>query len=114
MTHLYIRLYGRPDCCLCEQADQLLETLRGELGFSLEKINIDEDPALKDRLLRRIPIVTVNGGHRIELQITEERLRRAFARALQHQDVPPDAAQDAVQNAVQDLPREDVPHEVES
>ena len=91
MTRLYVRLYSRPDCCLCDQAAQLLESLRGEFDFSLEKINIDEDPALKDRLIGQIPVVTINGGHRLGLGITEERLRRAFARALQRQDTPHEA-----------------------
>ena len=82
MFTLHVRLYSRVGCHLCENALLELEKLRDEYEFLIEEINIDEDPALKERLGEQIPVVTVDGGNRVAGGITEEKLRRAFSKAL--------------------------------
>ena len=82
MTTLHVRLYSRPGCHLCEDTLQAVESLRNDYDFLLEEINIDEDPALKERLGQQIPVITVDGGNRVAGAISEEKLRRAFAKAL--------------------------------
>jgi arsenate reductase-like glutaredoxin family protein len=77
---LHVRLYGRPDCSLCNQASVLLNTMHADYDFWVEKINIDDDPAIREKLNEHIPA-------------TEEKLRRAFKKALRiedldHADVP--------------------------
>ena len=79
---LNVRLYSRPGCNLCEDALSVVENLRGDFNFLLEEVNIDEDPALKERLGHQIPVITVDGGNKITGDVTEERVRRAFNRAL--------------------------------
>lgn len=93
MPAFHVRLYSRPDCALCADAAALLERLRGDFDIELEEVNIEEDPALKEKLAPQIPVVTINGGNRVARDITEERLRRAFKRALQpheHKDQTPE------------------------
>lgn len=82
MLTLHVRLYSRPGCHLCEDALGIIETLRDKYEFLLEEINIDEDPALKERLGSQIPVVTVDGGNKIAGNVTLERLQRAFDKAL--------------------------------
>ncbi len=90
MLTLHVRLYSRPDCHLCEDALANIETLRSDYDFLLEEINIDEDPALIERLGHQIPVVTVDGGKKIATPVSEERLRRAFDLALKaRQDAQP-------------------------
>lgn len=81
MTPFRVALYGRANCCLCDQAEALLESLRPEWDFTLEKIDIDDDPDLSERWNCHIPVITINGGFRVALRITTPRLRRAFKRA---------------------------------
>ena len=81
MVTLHVRLYSRPDCHLCESALLMLESLRGDYDFLIEEVNIDEDPALKDRLGEQIPVVTIDGGNRVAGSVNESKLRRAFTRA---------------------------------
>jgi len=89
MQNLHVRLYVRPDCCLCDEATALLEKMRGDYEFWVEKINIDDDPMLRERLRQQIPVITIDGGNRIALHITEDRLRRAFKAAQRrHVDFP--------------------------
>lgn len=82
MLTMNVRLYSRPGCHLCEEALATIENLRDDFDFLLEEINIDDDPALKERLGLQIPVVTVDGGKKIANSVTEERLRRAFEHAL--------------------------------
>ena len=82
MLTMHVRLYSRPGCHLCEETLTDIETLREEFDFLLEEINIDDDPALKERLGHQIPVVTVDGGHKVTNPVTKERLHRSFSRAF--------------------------------
>ncbi len=88
MMTLHVRLYNRPACEFCDQALELLESLRGDFDFLLEELNIEDDPGLKDRLGEQVPVVTVDGGNRVSMPITEERVRRALTRALKNRQEP--------------------------
>jgi glutaredoxin len=79
---LQVCLYGRAGCCLCNEAEHLLELLHGDFDFTLETIDIDDDPTLRDKFKHQIPVVTINGGNRVALRVTTPRLRRAFQQAI--------------------------------
>lgn len=83
---LHVRLYGRPDCKLCNEAAQSLNALHSTFDFWVEKINIDDDPAIQEKLQELIPVVTFNGGNRVTVPVTDEKLRRAFKKALRIED----------------------------
>lgn len=83
---LHVRLYGRNGCHLCGEAAQLLNTLHSDYDFWVEKVNIDEDPLIKQKLNDHIPVVTINGVNRVQEPVTEEKLRRAFKKALKIED----------------------------
>lgn len=74
-------LYGRAGCCLCDEAENLLLTLRPEFDFTLHKIDIDTDSVLLSTFRCQIPVVTIDGGNRVALRVTRERLIRAFHQA---------------------------------
>lgn len=94
---LHVRLYGRPGCHLCNDAAHVLNTLHGDFDFWVERINIDEDLPIREKLNDHIPVVTINGGNRVQEPVTEERLRRAFKRALK-------AEEEALQNPEAETP----------
>lgn len=85
-----VLVYSRPGCCLCDRAEDILHDLQrefagSEYAFSLRKINIDDDEDLRAKLCCQIPVITINGGNRVALRITEQRLRRAFYLANKRQ-----------------------------
>ena len=92
---LHVRLYGRQGCVKCDEAGQLLETLHGDFDFYIEKVDIDTDLAIREKLNDHIPVVTFNGANRVQIPITEEKLRRAFRRALQIGEKDAQAASEA-------------------
>ncbi len=71
-----VRLYGRPDCHLCDEARAGLEGLRSDgLGFELEEIDIETDDDLLRRYLERIPVIELNGEIVSELWLDADGLR---------------------------------------
>jgi glutaredoxin len=74
-------LYGRPGCCLCEDARELLERLRSEHRFELIERDIESDERLLRAYLERIPVLEIDGVERFELTVDEQRLRAALAGA---------------------------------
>jgi glutaredoxin len=91
---LHVRLYGKAGCHLCQEAASLLNRFHDEFDFWVEKIDIEQDPAIRERLSEVIPVVTINGTNRVMTAITEEKLRRAFKKAmkLEERDHTPAAA----------------------
>ena len=76
-----VTLYGRPGCCLCEDARVLLESVARELEFELIERDIEADDDLLRRFLERIPVIAIDGSERFELQVDESQLRASLAAA---------------------------------
>jgi hypothetical protein len=74
-----VTLYGRPGCCLCDDAREVIERVRRRLPFELLERNIEGDEELLRRYLERIPVVAIDGRDAFELFLDET----AFETALQ-------------------------------
>jgi glutaredoxin len=71
-----VRLYGRPDCHLCDEARRGLLELRSDgLDFDLEEIDIETDEELHARFLERIPVVALGDEIVSELGLDADGLR---------------------------------------
>jgi glutaredoxin len=71
-----VRLYGRPDCHLCDEAREGLRALRDDgVSFELEEIDIDSDDGLQRRFLERIPVIELDGEIVSELFLDADGLR---------------------------------------
>ena len=73
-------LYGRPECHLCDDAREVLETIRADVPFDLVERNIEDDDALHRRYLERIPVVEIDGEEAFELFVDAAELRRRLGR----------------------------------
>ena len=73
-------LYGRPGCCLCDDAREVLERVRARHPFGLQERDIEGDEALLRAYLERIPVVTIYGAEAFELFVDEAELIRRIAR----------------------------------
>ncbi len=69
-----VTLYGRPGCCLCDEARELLLEVRADLPFELVERDIERDPDLHRRYLERIPVVAVNGVEEFDFFVDRDRL----------------------------------------
>jgi glutathione S-transferase len=71
-----VRLYGRPDCHLCDEARRGLLDLRSDgLDFRLEEVDIDTDDELHRRFLERVPVIELDGEIVSELLLDSDGLR---------------------------------------
>jgi glutaredoxin len=71
-----VRLYGRPDCHLCDQARDGLERMRSDgVEFQLVEIDIETDERLLRRFLERIPVIELDGEIVCELGLDRDGLR---------------------------------------
>jgi len=73
-----VTLYSRKDCHLCERVEEVLKTASGKVSFTLQKIDIDSDPALVERYGAEIPVVAIDGAdsfrHHLNLDAFLKRL----------------------------------------
>jgi glutaredoxin len=75
-----VELFGRPGCCLCDEAREVLDRLREELCFELVELDITADEAVHRAYFERIPVIRCNGEELFDFHVDEAVLRRALAR----------------------------------
>ncbi|CAN5470549.1 hypothetical protein BH23ACT9_BH23ACT9_01710 [soil metagenome] len=76
-----ITLYSRQGCHLCEEAERIIRDLLGAEGgaaHDLDVIDIDTDPALRDRYTVRVPVVAVDGREIAQYQVDPASLAAAL------------------------------------
>ena len=75
-----VTLYGKPGCCLCDDARVEIHELRARHGFELEEVDVSLDPRLQRDYGERIPVVAVDGHEACELHVDRAELERLLAR----------------------------------
>jgi glutaredoxin len=72
-------LYGRPGCCLCDDARALLLRVRADHPFGFAERDIEEDESLLRAYLERIPVVTIDGMEAFELYVDQSELEHRLS-----------------------------------
>lgn len=70
---IIVHLYTRKDCHLCDDVAEDLASLRGQYPHELIKVDIDSDPALRERFGEKIPVVKI-GPYQLQAPINRQRL----------------------------------------
>lgn len=52
-----LTLYSRPGCHLCDEMKAQLTPIAGRHGFAVREINIDTDPALREKFNEEVPVL---------------------------------------------------------
>ncbi|MBG0853386.1 glutaredoxin family protein [Streptomyces spinoverrucosus] len=73
-----VTLIGKPDCHLCEDAQQVIEKVCADLGVPWERKDITQDKELHDKYWEQIPVVLVDGAQHTFWRVNEARLRKAL------------------------------------
>ena len=76
-----VTLYSKPDCHLCDEAEDRLARLSRRVGLSYRKVDIESSPELFARLRYRIPVIDVDGGATLDWPVTEEQVWTAVRAA---------------------------------
>jgi glutaredoxin len=56
-----ITVYSKPNCHLCERAKEVLCRVGQQIEFSLEEVNISQNPELLARYGHDIPVIFLDG-----------------------------------------------------
>ena len=80
-----ITVISRHGCHLCDVAIDLLETMKEELKFEIEKIFIDGDEKLEKLYGEQVPVIQIDGVHHGFWRVDPERLRSSLEKHRQHQ-----------------------------
>jgi glutaredoxin len=75
-----VTLVTRVGCHLCENAEELLRRLAGELGFGYREVDVDVSAALRDEYSDRVPVILIDGKEHGYWRVEEARFRKALAR----------------------------------
>ena len=78
MTEL--TLYGKPGCCLCDEARAVVAAVREDCEFELEEVDVSLDPVLHNRYGERIPVIAIDGVDTFEYHVEADALRTALGR----------------------------------
>lgn len=82
-----LTLIGKPDCHLCDVAEQIVETVIADLPSDVadrvvvEQASIAEDAALYERWWEKIPVVLIDGELHAHWRVSADRLRAALLAA---------------------------------
>jgi glutaredoxin len=73
MSHT-VRMYSRARCGLCDEAREVILSVRPAGSFDFEEVLIDGDDALEGEYGLRVPVVLVDGIERFEVEVRAEEL----------------------------------------
>ncbi len=74
-------LYTRPGCHLCEEAKAVIAPLLRESGATLREVNVDENPALKERYAWDVPVIFIGARKAAKHRVNAEQFRRQLREA---------------------------------
>ena len=80
-----VTVYSRQGCHLCEDAENILESLREELNFEIEVIDIDIDAELVKLYSDQVPVIHIDGIHHDFYKVDPTRFRSSLEKHRQHQ-----------------------------
>ena len=76
-----LTLYTRPGCHLCDEAKVMMAPLLGEYGATLREVNVDADPALRERYTNDVPVIFLGSRkvakHRLDLAQLRRQLEQS-------------------------------------
>lgn len=80
MVRAAVLMYSRPRCHLCDDAREVILSLRGSFDFIFEEVDIESDDELVREYGVRIPVVIVDGEEVAEYKVDREELAGALER----------------------------------
>jgi glutaredoxin len=80
-----ITIYSRHGCHLCDDAENVLESMRKELNFEIEVIDIDQDTELIKLYSDQVPVIHIDGLHHDFYKVDPLRFRFSLEKHRQHQ-----------------------------
>ncbi len=80
MSHsvAHVQVMSRRQCCLCDDAKQVVADAAEQGLCTWETVNVDTDKALLVRYGNDVPVLLIDGEKRFEHRVTAEDFRKAL------------------------------------
>lgn len=77
-----IVVYSRPDCHLCDVAKGVIREVAARDGvpIALREVDVDQDPALRERYTNDVPVIFIEGRKAFKHRIDPRKLSDRFGR----------------------------------
>ena len=79
-----VTVYSRKGCHLCDDAYITLQSMRAELNFEIEVIDIDQSQELVNLYSDQVPVIHIDGQHHDFYKVDPERFRSSLEKHRQH------------------------------
>jgi glutaredoxin len=76
----HVLFYTRDGCHLCEQAWEIVAAAQRRYGFTLERVDVDSDPALASAHGECVPVVAIDGKVRFRGRVNGVLLERMLGK----------------------------------
>lgn len=86
---MMVRIYSKPNCCLCEDAKAVLERVRERIPFELVEEDIRADPVAFAAWRYDIPVVLIDGHLAFKLRLEEREVEACLRRVMTGMPVAP-------------------------
>ena len=80
-----ITVFGRHGCHLCDVAVDVLDGMREELNYEIEKIYIDGNSELENLYCEQVPVIHIDGNHHDFFRVDPERFKSSLEKHRQRQ-----------------------------
>ena len=77
-----LTLYGRKECCLCDEMAEVVAVVAGERGLEVVKVDVDDDPALAQAYGHEIPVLCLGTQRIVSGRVSLRALRALVALSL--------------------------------
>ena len=74
-----VTVYSRGGCHLCDEAKQVVESVRRQIGFDYEEFDIDTDPQLRLLYNEEVPVISIDGKRAFKFRVTAAELLKKLA-----------------------------------
>lgn len=75
-----VTLVTRAGCHLCQEAEEILRRLAGELGFGYAELDVDAEGDRRAEYSDRVPVILIDGREHGYWRVEEGRFRAAVGR----------------------------------
>jgi glutaredoxin len=80
-----IEVMTKKDCCLCDDAKEIIEQVIAEFPVELKITDIESDPRLLERYKEKIPVVIINGEESFVFKVHRTTLRKKLEKLREEQ-----------------------------
>ncbi|TNC28561.1 glutaredoxin family protein [Amycolatopsis alkalitolerans] len=77
-----VTVMTRQGCHLCEQAEQAVERICGELGVAWTTADVDTNPEWRAEYGDYVPVILIDGVQHGYWRVEEDRFRKALVTAV--------------------------------